>query len=177
MDDTTCEWRDCQEVTHKRFCSQKCREKWQYYENPAWREEKLARNRRYNQEHPEVQARVNKKWYENGGKAVRDAWRENNRDRYNALIRAWAKAHPESSVVQCNLRRARLREAEGQFTVEEWLTLCRKYNYQCLNCGVAEQTADHVIPLSKGGSNTIDNIQPLCKSCNSKKGVQFTDYR
>lgn len=54
-----------------------------------------------------------------------------------------------------------------------------KYNYSCLRCNKKdiELTIDHIIPLSKGGSNNIDNIQPLCRSCNSLKGTKVIDYR
>lgn len=52
------------------------------------------------------------------------------------------------------------------------------YGYACLSCGATENmTIDHVIPISKGGINDISNYQPLCFSCNSKKGIKKTDYR
>ena len=48
----------------------------------------------------------------------------------------------------------------------------------CLKCGATESLSlDHVIPLASGGDNGIDNLQTLCKSCNSAKGNTTKDYR
>lgn len=66
----------------------------------------------------------------------------------------------------------------GTYTVKEWKDLCDKYDNCCLKCGERKKlTVDHVLPVSLGGANTIDNLQPLCKSCNSSKGTKHIDYR
>lgn len=83
-----------------------------------------------------------------------------------------------NSVVQSNRRRARLVNSEGSFTASQWSTLKRRYRHRCLCCGKRRKlTPDHVVPLVLGGDNRIENIQPLCGPCNSKKGGHTVDYR
>ena len=54
----------------------------------------------------------------------------------------------------------------------------KKYGKQCLSCGSKENISlDHIMPVTKGGLNDLDNLQPLCKSCNSRKATKVIDYR
>ena len=80
----------------------------------------------------------------------------------------------------CLKRYLSKKKVEGYHTFGEWETLKAQYNYTCLCCGRSESkivlTEDHIIPLSKGGSNNIENIQPLCRSCNSKKYTKIIDF-
>jgi len=73
-------------------------------------------------------------------------------------------------------RYARQKNAEGSHTLDEWNTLKEKYEYKCAICLENKKlTKDHIIPLSKGGTDYISNIQPLCRNCNSKKHNKIHD--
>lgn len=80
-------------------------------------------------------------------------------------------------------RRARLAAADGSYTTAEWDALVSQYD-RCPAClrawvdiaspasGGAVITVDHIVPIARGGANSIENLQPLCFSCNSRKGAR-----
>ena len=73
-------------------------------------------------------------------------------------------------------RYARERGSKGSHTLTEWQELKKEYDYKCAVCGQEKPlTKDHIVPLSEGGTDYIDNIQPLCRSCNSKKWKKIID--
>lgn len=46
--------------------------------------------------------------------------------------------------------------------------------WRCVFCGSRKRlTLDHVYPWSLGGPDTEDNLQTLCRSCNSRKGARI----
>jgi 5-methylcytosine-specific restriction endonuclease McrA len=108
-------------------------------------------------------------------------WRHDNPEQYRAIHARWKTLNRESVNAATHRRRAMLRGCEDHWTGAEWEALKAACHHTCLCCGRQEPevklTVDHVIPVSKGGDNTITNVQPLCKSCNSAKHTADHDYR
>lgn len=100
-------------------------------------------------------------------------WRKNNVDRRNQLQRIWAKKNKEYVYFMNRQRRNASKNAPGKHTLKEWKELKKTYNYTCPSCLKIEPEItleeDHIVPISKGGTNYIQNIQPLCGNCNRKK--------
>jgi 5-methylcytosine-specific restriction endonuclease McrA len=63
----------------------------------------------------------------------------------------------------------------GRYSIDAayWHWLCEQLDNRCQYCGhqfpARKLEIDHIIPVSKGGTSSRENIQPLCRSCNSKK--------
>ena len=141
-------------------------------------------SRKYNESHREernIRARERRQMdlehYREIGRKSRDKYAEER----NAYQREYGKENRDKLTLFTNIRRARKLAAEGSHTDKEWQSLKAFYDYKCLCCGKREPeirlTRDHVIPLTKGGTDSIDNVQPLCARCNSKKNNKQIDYR
>lgn len=123
-------------------------------------------------------------------------WEQLNRDKVNAKSRKWRQKNKElfNEICRSSKRKNRAyysylegrrrvhKTSNGGFhTLEQWLSLKQLYNYMCLCCKQQEPfiklSQDHIVPVSAGGTDDIDNIQPLCMSCNVRKYTNVIDYR
>lgn len=84
--------------------------------------------------------------------------------------KAWTRRYRARKVHVVLMYQLRKRGAQGFHTLDQWINLKREYGDRCAYCGkIGEMTRDHIVPLSKGGSNDIKNLIPACRSCNSSK--------
>lgn len=89
----------------------------------------------------------------------------------NRAAQANYRKSPNGRLVR-RIAKARRRGAAGTFTTIEWQTKVQEYGNKCACCGaIGKLEIDHILPISRGGTNTIDNIQPLCRHCNASKGA------
>ena len=125
--------------------------------------------------------------------AKQRAWKWRNLPEYKEVQLKRAKKRYDTDLVWRDAQKSRIARNQKirthrvraeryglkeSFTLEEWENLKDAYKGCCAACGCSgRMTIDHVIPLCKGGVNTIDNIQPLCASCNSGKHTRSIDYR
>jgi 5-methylcytosine-specific restriction endonuclease McrA len=73
-----------------------------------------------------------------------------------------------------NQYRARKAGAEGDCSPEEWEAILAYFDNRCAYClrpenEVGTLAREHMLPLSRGGSNRAENLVPSCKPCNSSK--------
>jgi len=68
-------------------------------------------------------------------------------------------------------RRAKLKELAHDLTLQEWSETLIHFENKCCYCGEGDVnlTQDHLIPVSKDGGYTKDNILPSCPTCNFSK--------
>lgn len=105
-------------------------------------------------------------------------WAEAHPDRIQEMKDRWNRAHPESGRIAQHRRRGRVYQAGGFFTIDDVSALYEAQSGLCGGCGVSISCGfevDHIMPISRGGSNWPSNLQLLCVSCNRRKSAMHPD--
>lgn len=126
------------------------------------------------------------------------AWCEKNPDRKRELARKsnakpdvsannvarakrWTELNPEKAkandAVGDRNRRSAKKGAAGRHTTGDIEAILVRQKFKCAECGVSvkkreNRHVDHIVPLSKGGTNWPSNLQILCPPCNLKKAAK-----
>jgi 5-methylcytosine-specific restriction endonuclease McrA len=100
------------------------------------------------------------------------------REKDRVRARKYLQEHRDVCYAAGSRRKARKLGGGGSHSSESWRQLRELFGNVCVCCGKEKKlTRDHVIPLSRGGSDSITNIQPLCMDCNKSKFTGNKDYR
>lgn len=104
-------------------------------------------------------------------------WEREWKKRHPRLARAKRKRYRISRKLKLAFyqrqRDARRRNAPGRHSFVAWMQKVERFHWKCAYCGKKltkkTLTKDHVIPISKGGSDWLRNVVPCCRPCNERK--------
>lgn len=133
------------------------------------REQQREYHRQYYQENKEECARRNREYH------------LANYEQIKAAAKRWQKANPDKKRNYQRQRRAWKLGAESERYCEGDINaMWHEQDGVCSYCEIplfGDYHVDHVIPLSRGGSDRLDNLVLACPSCNrwksTKTGEQF----
>jgi hypothetical protein len=164
---TSCQKELSTDNFHKRkqskdgFCT-KCKDcQSEYYKN--WSKDNKGNLRQYHRvwakENRDI---VRKNW---------SKWHENNREHWNQYQSDRSKKNPEQKNLYTRARYALKKNSAGSHTVSQLKEIRARQNNKCNYCGsdATKGHIDHIIPLTRCGTNYASNLQLLCVSCNTSK--------
>lgn len=186
-------------VTNKKTCSANCAKIRKAQKDKEFYLKNNKAIKKYKKEWQEknkdkIKERLHQYYEENKDKIKKrsNKWRKNNLERKKVTNLLWQLNNPDKvkegrkkyrnkvkNDPQFRLKeKARLhnrRNAPGSHTKEDLEKLFKQQNNCCYWCReeLTSYHIDHIIPLSKGGSNNPGNLCISCPSCNLKKGAKM----
>jgi|TARA_R110000824_G_scaffold48526_2_gene137001 5-methylcytosine-specific restriction endonuclease McrA len=153
----------------------------QKYAKKEYREKILARNRQWAKENREQVTRSQLEWQNKNRERVREVnriWRAANPEKVKAASDRYQKANKQLLLERQHGYRMRREgiESDGH-TISEMHDYWRSKGIDPKICAYCSKTwekwktsiGDHIVPLTRGGTDVLENMNPSCGSCNSSK--------
>lgn len=97
--------------------------------------------------------------------------RKNNPEKYRMQYRLYKDRNKDKLKEKSRCAQEMRRMAGKSINNKEWEQIKEDYFYRCAYCNEKKPLVkDHIVPVSRGGTNDYRNIVPACKECNGKKG-------
>lgn len=157
-----------------------------------------AQTKAWAENHPERRKEIVKRFRANNPTKNTEYmrnWRESHREQYRTLDRTYRTKMREATrqkgkqAYENNIERYRaysrnryaLKWSLGTHTADDVIRQYEKQQGHCFWCSEPVNQlyhVDHVIPVSRGGSNSPDNIVIACPSCNHRKSklLPYTEW-
>jgi 5-methylcytosine-specific restriction endonuclease McrA len=155
-----------------------------YANDKEYRERVLASNKRYAKQNPEKMAAIQRNWRANNPEHAREMdrkWREANPEKQKEASARYYKNGGAKKMHQRAMLRRNV-ESDGH-TISEMHDYWRSKGIDPKRCAYCDawhtkwtygdwktSVGDHIVPLTRGGKDVLENMNPCCRNCNSSKG-------
>jgi len=164
--------KECRYESNKEKASEYFKE--YYAEN---RQKLLIYQKRFREENENQVKETQKQYYKKNKEKVKEKSKEYRLQNHESVLRyqkIYRKKYNRENKEMCNIhtqrRIARKKLLPSNLTFEQWENTKDYFGNRCAYCGKElPLTQEHLIPVSKGGGYTVNNIIPSCQSCNSSK--------
>lgn len=164
-------------------CNKEKAKKWRIKNPEKVKENNIKHHKIWYEKNKEYKLNYNKEWSKNNKDRhlfLQSRWLEVNIEKVRELKRTRPYRFYQNKWREKNKEKVRSyehkrRNAEGKFNSLEIKELYKKQKGKCVNCVKSisgKYHIDHIVPISKGGTNWISNLQLLCPFCNISKGAK-----
>ena len=151
--------------------------------------EKIAEKKKaYHEANREAICERSRQWYKDNKERALAACKqyyEANKEKMAAAKQRYYQNHKEEQR-ECNRRRKQRIAAGDTIRRSQYSSLFDKQQGLCAYCGKKMKTdgdylhrdfctVEHIIPISRNGQHTIDNIVFACRKCNTSKGTKLLE--